>query len=160
MSRERKFGDSRVIIAEALRLIEEEGYLSFSTRRLAARLGLTAMSLYTYYDSRERLLEDAVALGFEEFIAGMTEFFAQRGGAGTLRGLRVVSEYMVKFAHERTNVYRFLFSSDLTALHGDPRMKRYSNYILEDIQRTHPEGELSKDLRRRVGLFMTLVNAL
>ena len=35
----------------ALELIEEEGMAAFSTRRLAARLGYEAMSIYHYFPS-------------------------------------------------------------------------------------------------------------
>lgn len=51
---------SKEIVAAALTLIEEEGLDAFSTRKLGARLGLQAMSLYHYFPSREALLDAAV----------------------------------------------------------------------------------------------------
>ena len=48
------------IVATALELIKSDGLDAFSTRKLAARLGLKAMSLYHYYPSREALLDAAV----------------------------------------------------------------------------------------------------
>lgn len=41
----------------ALALIEEEGLSAFSFRKLAARLGCEAMSLYHHYQSKARLLD-------------------------------------------------------------------------------------------------------
>ncbi len=43
------------IVTTALTFIEEEGLEAFSTRKLGARLGLQAMSLYHYFPSREAL---------------------------------------------------------------------------------------------------------
>ncbi len=48
------------IVAATLALIEGEGLEAFSTRKLGARLGLQAMSLYHYFSSRDALLDAAV----------------------------------------------------------------------------------------------------
>ncbi|MEV6549584.1 TetR/AcrR family transcriptional regulator [Streptomyces sp. NPDC051597] len=52
------------IVTESVRLLDSEGAAKFSMRRLAAELGVTAMSLYWYVDTKDDLLElamDAVA---------------------------------------------------------------------------------------------------
>ncbi|WP_449346577.1 TetR family transcriptional regulator, partial [Streptomyces xanthochromogenes] len=41
------------ITAEAVRLLDAEGAVKFSMRRLAAELGVTAMSLYWYVDNKD-----------------------------------------------------------------------------------------------------------
>ena len=53
------------ITAAAVRLLDAEGLARFSMRRLAAELGVTAMSLYWYVDTKHDLLELALdsALG-------------------------------------------------------------------------------------------------
>lgn len=57
--------DRERITAAAVRLLDAEGLARFSMRRLAARLGVTAMSLYWYVDTKHDLLELALdsALG-------------------------------------------------------------------------------------------------
>lgn len=47
------------IAQAALALIDDVGVEAFSTRKLGARLGLQAMSLYHYFPSREALLDAA-----------------------------------------------------------------------------------------------------
>lgn len=52
------------IVATTVRLLDDEGLAKFSMRRLAAALGVTAMSVYWYVDTKDDLLElaiDAVA---------------------------------------------------------------------------------------------------
>ena len=44
----------------ALELIEEEGMAAFSTRKLAARLGYEAMSIYHYFPSKGHLMDALV----------------------------------------------------------------------------------------------------
>lgn len=55
------------IEAAALDLIERDGLVDFSTRRLAAELGCEAMSIYHYYPSKAHLL-DAL---FDRVIGGL-----------------------------------------------------------------------------------------
>lgn len=52
--------DRERITDEGLRLVEEEGVAAFSMRKLAARLGVTPMSLYTHFRDKRELF-DAMA---------------------------------------------------------------------------------------------------
>ncbi|MEU3184817.1 TetR/AcrR family transcriptional regulator [Streptomyces sp. NPDC006923] len=54
------------ITAVSVRLLDEEGPAKFSMRRLAAELGVTAMSLYWYVDTKDDLLELALDAVFGE----------------------------------------------------------------------------------------------
>ncbi|WP_190108061.1 TetR/AcrR family transcriptional regulator [Streptomyces cinnamoneus] len=48
------------IVATTVRLLDAEGLAKFSMRRLAAELGVTAMSVYWYVDNKDDLLELAL----------------------------------------------------------------------------------------------------
>ncbi|MEU9760033.1 TetR/AcrR family transcriptional regulator C-terminal domain-containing protein [Streptomyces sp. NPDC047987] len=52
--------DRERIVAASVRLLDAEGLDKFSMRRLAAELGVTAMSLYWYVDNKDDLLELAL----------------------------------------------------------------------------------------------------
>jgi AcrR family transcriptional regulator len=52
--------DRDKIISATVRLLDAEGLVSFSMRRLAAELGVTAMSVYWYVDTKGDLLELAL----------------------------------------------------------------------------------------------------
>ncbi|GGX93025.1 TetR family transcriptional regulator [Streptomyces hiroshimensis] len=49
--------DRQRIVAATIRLLDAEGIEKFSMRRLAAELGVTAMSVYWYVDNKDDLLE-------------------------------------------------------------------------------------------------------
>ncbi|MFD9334551.1 TetR/AcrR family transcriptional regulator [Streptomyces sp. NPDC060028] len=77
--------DRERITAATVRLLDAEGLARFSMRRLAAGLGVTAMSLYWYVDTKHDLLELALdrALGELTLTAGAPE----GGWPGRLRAL-------------------------------------------------------------------------
>ncbi|MCX4800550.1 TetR/AcrR family transcriptional regulator [Streptomyces sp. NPDC058682] len=54
------------ITAATVRLLDADGLARFSMRRLAAGLGVTAMSLYWYVDTKQDLLELALDRAFGE----------------------------------------------------------------------------------------------
>ncbi|GAA2063968.1 TetR/AcrR family transcriptional regulator [Streptomyces albiaxialis] len=84
--------DRERITATAVRILDADGLARFSMRRLAAELGVTAMSVYWYVDSKEDLLELALDAAQGELEAP--------GGAGDWRQqLRAV-------AHDRRALLR------------------------------------------------------
>ncbi|MGW7327893.1 TetR/AcrR family transcriptional regulator [Streptomyces sp. NPDC054840] len=76
--------DRERITAATVRLLDADGLARFSMRRLAAGLGVTAMSLYWYVDTKQDLLELALdsALGELELPPEAAESTAQSGNAG------------------------------------------------------------------------------
>jgi hypothetical protein len=52
--------DRDKVVAATVRLLDSEGLAKFSMRRLAAELGVTAMSVYWYVDTKDDLLELAL----------------------------------------------------------------------------------------------------
>ncbi|MFD8415575.1 MULTISPECIES: TetR/AcrR family transcriptional regulator [unclassified Streptomyces] len=87
-SGEGAFGlDRERITGATVRLLDTEGLARFSMRRLAAALGVTAMSLYWYVDTKHDLLELALdrALGELPLPPGGPADAAREGWPGRLR---------------------------------------------------------------------------
>ncbi|MUN07877.1 TetR/AcrR family transcriptional regulator [Agromyces luteolus] len=57
---------TRLVVAEAVRLADRDGADGLSMRRLAAELGLGAMSLYHYVANKDELLDAMIDVVFEE----------------------------------------------------------------------------------------------
>ncbi|MEV7522822.1 TetR/AcrR family transcriptional regulator C-terminal domain-containing protein [Streptomyces sp. NPDC091371] len=74
--------DRERITAATVRLLDAEGLARFSMRRLAAGLGVTAMSLYWYVDTKHDLLELALDSALGELVPP-----ADPGWPGRLREL-------------------------------------------------------------------------
>ncbi|MGW0121285.1 TetR/AcrR family transcriptional regulator [Streptomyces sp. NPDC003327] len=58
--------DRTRIVATAIRMLDEEGLAKLSMRKLASELGVTAMSLYWYVDTKDDIIEYAVDSGYGE----------------------------------------------------------------------------------------------
>ena len=56
-----------LIAREALKLMNEQGENALSMRALGARLGVSAMGLYTYFSSRDELVSAALELIRQEY---------------------------------------------------------------------------------------------
>ncbi|MFB6558567.1 TetR/AcrR family transcriptional regulator [Streptomyces sp. NPDC056400] len=72
------------ITAATVRLLDADGLARFSMRRLAAGLGVTAMSLYWYVDTKQDLLELALDRAFGELRppTGAAAGAVEGGGTG------------------------------------------------------------------------------
>ncbi|MFT7677259.1 MAG: AcrR family transcriptional regulator [Planctomycetota bacterium] len=94
------------ILEEARRVLEAEGYQALSTRRLAGALGVTATSLYLYFDNKEALLQALIAEGFEDL--GQRLEAATQGAEPVLRP-RALAEAYVSFGLEQPAWYELMF---------------------------------------------------
>ncbi|MGP4000047.1 TetR/AcrR family transcriptional regulator [Streptomyces sp. 8N706] len=72
--------DRDKIVAATVRLLDSEGLAKFSMRRLAAELGVTAMSVYWYVDTKDDLLELAL-----DSVTGEVSLPEGDGGEGDWR---------------------------------------------------------------------------
>ncbi len=92
------------ILREATGLFVEVGYREFSMRRLAARIGYTAPTIYGYFRNKDELLFEVIALGYAQLQA-----YLQRGsGAGAARLAQLGAAYL-DFAFEQPEMYKLIF---------------------------------------------------
>ncbi len=98
----------QAILDEARRVLEEQGYTSLSTRRLASAVGCTATSIYLYFKSKDALIYALIEEGFQELNKRM---ILASQGEGTLleRMERAAMEY-VRFGLERTHYYEVMYT--------------------------------------------------
>ncbi len=66
-----------VIVREALAVLDESGAGALSMRKLGQRLGVQAMSLYSYVSGREDLLEAVVTYLLQDVVEGLDENLTQ-----------------------------------------------------------------------------------
>ncbi|MFJ5228291.1 TetR/AcrR family transcriptional regulator [Kitasatospora sp. NPDC088391] len=78
--------DRDVVVAAAVRLLDEQGEARFSMRALAARLDVTPMSLYWYVSDKDDLLELAL-----DVVAGEMVLPEAGDGASWQAGLRALA---------------------------------------------------------------------
>ena len=112
MGRGKKIVDIELVVDEAIALIEGGGLEEFSTRRLASRLGISAMTLYNYYENRSAILKEALRKGLDLMWEGLEKEVAEwrAGGGSALGAYRVLSDHLLAFALARPSLCRFLLT--------------------------------------------------
>ncbi len=114
MGRGKKIVDIELVVDEAVALIEEGGVGEFSTRRLASRLGISAMTLYNYYENRGAIIKEALSKGLGLLWEGLpAEVTAWRENGGSpLGAYRILAEHLLSFAMARPLLCRFILTED------------------------------------------------
>jgi AcrR family transcriptional regulator len=162
MGRGKKIVDTDLVVNEAVALIEEGGVEEFSTRRLASRLGISAMTLYNYYANRDAILAAALAKGRTMLWSGLPEEIDQlrSEGGNPLGAFRLFAERLLAFALERPRLCRFILSggADGAATFG-------AGQVLESLFAFARSSAIADTgwlelLKRHIFLFETLADSL
>jgi AcrR family transcriptional regulator len=90
------------LVHHALAVIDEQGLPGFTTRIVCARSGVTAPTLYHHFGDADGLLDEAVSLGFAQFMQRKRAQPARKNPE--LQVLAGWDDY-VSFARERPHLY-------------------------------------------------------
>lgn len=162
MGRSRKIVDNSIIIGKALALIEAHGYSEFSTRKLAAELSISAMTLYNYFENRDAIVTQVIIRGFDMFWSGIPEDLDQhsRRMGSPLHVYKLLTEHLLNFGLTRPHLYEFLFDSDLGHLSNHPDVySRYASFFLFVKRFALPGADLDRT-QADLYMFQVLANAL
>ena len=99
----------RLIVDTALDLLRRDGLDAVSMRRVAQRLGVGAMTLYTYIAGQDALRRHMIERGFEMLAEGCT----QASTLNTPAGWRGGSRQYLQFAIDHPNLYELMFRHPL-----------------------------------------------
>jgi len=158
VGRGKKIVDIELVVDEAVALIEEGGVGEFSTRRLASRLGISAMTLYNYYENRGAIIREALAKGMGllwEGLPAKVEDWRAKGGS-RLGAYRVLAEHLLAFAVARPQLCRFILTEGAGGdwIAKDGRIERICG------PESSGEDAESAVIRRDIYLFELLAFAL
>lgn len=100
----------RLIVDVALELLDKRGLEQVTMRRVAHRLGVGAMTLYTYVNGQDELRRELTRRGFEMIHQTCEEHGkAREEGGGWIEGARAYLD----FARQNPNLYEVMFSIPL-----------------------------------------------
>ncbi len=95
-----------LVIDAALNLLKRRGLSAVTMRNVARRLGVGAMTLYTYVDGQDELRRAMAHRGFEMLSAGC-DAASTLDSEGSWRG---GSRFYVQFALDNPNLYELMFA--------------------------------------------------
>ena len=106
-------GNLRVALLEVARTRLAEGAeATLSLRDLAARVGVSVNATYRHFDSKEALLMELAAEGFDALRAHMLGAVAQLGAADTIERLHATGEAYVHFAQHDPALFQLMFGRE------------------------------------------------
>lgn len=92
------------ILREAVHLFAEEGYTSFTMRKLAARIGYTATTIYAYFDDKDALLAAVITSGYDKLAAALDV-----SRHAPPRRLQALGRAYLDFAFANPELYKLMF---------------------------------------------------
>jgi AcrR family transcriptional regulator len=110
-------GKRERLIEAAAALLVDEGPGAVSVRRVASDVGVSTMAVYTWFGSKEELLEAVRAEGFARFGASLAAVGETSDPLHDLLGLG--SAYR-RFAHEFPHLYHAMFGRTLAGIEPTP----------------------------------------
>ena len=96
------------ILGHALDIIQERGMQGLTMRRLASRLGVRAVTIYNYYESKDHLYLAILIKGFQMLYEQCVA--AYNSETDPLAGFRAVTRAYLKFGIENANFYNIMFT--------------------------------------------------
>lgn len=96
------------ILRHALALIVHDGFQNFTMRKLAARLGIAAKTIYNYYRNQDELYLCILIKGFERLHAAFEE--AVRSAEKPLSQLEAAIRAYVDFGLANPHLYSLMFT--------------------------------------------------
>jgi AcrR family transcriptional regulator len=118
------------IVDAAWELCRSEGLAGLSLRDLAARVGMQAPSLYSYFPSKHAIYDAMFAQGARQFVAGQSGVDLSGDTVTALkRGLR----YFVEFCTSDHVRYQLLFQRTIPGFEPSPESFRISIESLQQV---------------------------
>src|SRR3990170_5541952 len=123
--------DTKEKLLEAtLRLISEKGYLGATTREIAHRAGVTELTLFRHFGSKEKLFEEV--LKKYTFLPRLRGLLPELRGISYNKALRILGERFIETLQERKSLIRIMFSE--INLYPDKIRVVYNGFIDELIK--------------------------
>lgn len=97
------------ILDAAQAIIAEEGPDALSMRAVAARVGVTATTIYHYFDGKEELVDRVVRRAFGHFRSSLVDAAAEHP-PGSWDRIHALGEAYIRFTHEQQQYFRVLFA--------------------------------------------------
>ena len=164
VGRGKKIDDVAIVLEAATMMIEKSGIEEFSTRRLAAALRISAMTLYNYFADRNAILKDVSIRCMDDFNRSTEREIEDEARAdpngNPIRAFKLIARRLLDLGMAKPRLYLFLFDSSASDLREDPEVSGQYEHFVGWVVGKLGDRSLEKDLHRDVLLFQLLANSL
>ena len=111
------------ILEHALELMNRHGFDGFSMRKLGSRLGVSAKTIYNYYQNKDELYLSILTRGFEQLYDRYQKAFSNH--QNPMERLKAMGGQYLSFGLEHANIYNLMFTWHV------PKFKDYMGTPME-----------------------------
>jgi len=125
------------ILGHALDIIQERGFEGFTMRRLASRLGVKAVTIYRYYESKDHIYLAVLTKGFQLLYEEFAKAYDSE--KAPMDRLKVLTRAYLNFGLEKANFYNLMFTWHVPKFEdylGTP-MEEAARYELDESQKAY-----------------------
>lgn len=143
------------ILDAAQAIIAEEGPDALSMRAVAARVGVTATTIYHYFDGKEELVDRVVRRAFGHFRSSLVGA-AEEHPPGSWERIHALGEAYIRFTHEQEQYFRVLFAIRAERQSAIEELPAEGGYHLlrEAVVEAADRGELREEDPEVVVLYL------
>lgn len=123
------------ILEQALDLMNRHGFDGFSMRRLGNRLGVSAKTIYNYYQNKDELYLAILTRGFSTLYDRFEKAFSNH--PDPVDRLKQMGREYLNFGLEQANIYNLMFTWHV------PKFKDYEKTPMEPAARIELETALA-----------------
>jgi AcrR family transcriptional regulator len=148
------------ILQEALELMNKYGFEGFSMRKLGERLGVSAKTIYNYYNNKDELYLVILTNGFSQLHDRFESAYKER--SSPMERLEAMGREYLFFGLEHANIYNLMFTWHVpkfkdyigTPLEATAQFEletalKVSEIFIKAIKETSPEGAPFNDEEAR-----------
>ena len=137
------------LLKATLKIISEKGYLGATTREIALEAGVTELTLFRHFGSKEHLFEEL--LKSYTFLPMLKELLPEMEGLSCEEGLTLIASRFLLSLKERKSMVKIMYS-EITSY--PEKIKEVYNKYIDEMRRTlaryfesqQNSGELRKNM--------------
>ena len=123
----KKTDTKKRLLEATLKLISEKGYMGATTREIAQEAGVTELTLFRNFGSKERLFKEL--LGSYTFLPRLKELLPELDGLSSREALELIATRFLLTLKERKSMVKIMYSEYTT--YPENIREVYNKFVLE-----------------------------
>ena len=123
----KKTDTKKRLLEATLKLISEKGYMGATTREIAQQAGVTELTLFRHFGSKEKLFKEL--LGSYTFLPRLKELIPELDGLSSREALELIATHFLLTLKERKAMVKIMYSEYTT--YPENIREVYNKFILE-----------------------------
>jgi len=123
----KKTDTKKRLLEATLKLISEKGYMGATTREIAHQAGVTELTLFRHFGSKEKLFKEL--LGSYTFLPRLKELIPELDDLSSREALELIATHFLLTLKERKAMVRIMYSEYTT--YPENIREVYNKFILE-----------------------------